>query len=126
MKIRIRGNAADLYANYQVHTYKSAVNWDWYNKLEQVQGTTIEVETRFLFQDQFNTPPIDGVSESGLRIMAQSVEEVIDDVRPGKMRCQWDGEVSDIADTCPHCGKDEYLSKWAEIEPGFPVVKVVE
>ena len=54
--------------------------------------------------------PVPGVSEYGLRIMDESVEEVIGDVRPGKAKCGWCGEITEATNkVCPKCGKDEYM-----------------
>jgi hypothetical protein len=55
---------------------------DRYRKMMQVvAGKWLEVETDYLFQDQFNTAPIAGVSEYGLRVMACHVEEIENDER---------------------------------------------
>lgn len=69
--------------------------------LEKIQGQTLEVETKYLFRDQFNTAPIPGVSDLGLRVMAGWVDKVIDDVRPGKIKSQWDGKIYDELPTDP-------------------------
>lgn len=115
MKIRIRDNASALYVQGQ----KFAVNWEWAKQLEQIQGMTLEVETEFLFKDQFNTGPIEGVSGQGMRVMVGSVAEIIDDIRPRKMRCQWCGKISDIGNICEHCKKTKYLERlsppWTKI-----------
>jgi stalled ribosome alternative rescue factor ArfA len=116
MKIRIREDAKSAYVN-DIRNFWT--NWEWAALLEKLQGMTLEVETDFLFRDQFNVGPVPGISE-GLRIMNNSVAEVIDDVRNGKMRCQWCGKCSDVADVCPHCGKSEYremfnIIKWVEV-----------
>jgi hypothetical protein len=90
-----------------------AVNWDWHKMLEQVQGMTLEVETKFLFAGQYNTVPIPGVSEQGMRIMDESVDEVIDDIRPSRKRCNWCGHHSDInAEVCENCERNDYFEKF--------------
>lgn len=109
VKIRIRDNASDLYVASQQH--HGVINWEWAEILGKIQGMVLEVETEYLFKDQFNTGPIAGVSEQGLRVMAQSVAEVIDDIRPSKMRCHWCGKVSDLGTVCSHCSKSEYLER---------------
>ncbi len=106
MDILIKKNASTIYIRREPLT----VNWDWASKLEEIEGMLIKVETEFLFKDQFNTAPIPGVSESGMRIMQNVVEEVIDDERLNKVKCNWCGTVSNDNDTvCLRCEKSEYL-----------------
>ncbi len=104
MKIKIKNGVSDLYVRKS-----RVINWNWAEMLEKVEGMTIEVETEYLFKDQFNTVPIPDVSESGMRIMQFCVEKVIDDIRPQKMSCHWCGRTSDKGLTCEHCGKKRYL-----------------
>ena len=138
MQIRIHEDARSRYI--RKNAVCGLVYWDWAYLLGVLQGETLEVETEHLFQDQYNTGPIaedqveplmarlnpcrsqqtrDYVHKiltgSGIRIMWGSVAEVIDDARPGMMRCQWCGKCSSVADTCPKCEKGEYLKP-------FPVV----
>ncbi len=59
---------------------------DKFRKMMQaVAGQWLEVETDYLFQNQFNTPPIPGVSENGLRVMAGNVAEIENDARLGRV-----------------------------------------
>jgi hypothetical protein len=121
MKIKIREQARNLYVTYQMHTYKQAVNWEWADKMEAIQGQVIEVETEHLFANGFNTPPIPGVSDNGLRVMANMVEEVIDDVRPGMMKCAWCFNNEPVADVCSKCGKTEYREEFVfDVGPVVP------
>lgn len=110
MKIRIKDNARDLYVATQA--LNAPVNYSWAAKLRALEGMTVDVETDYMFQDQYNTGPIPGVSDIGLRIMAQSVVEVIDDERPGAQRCQWCGRCSKVSDTCPWCAHDDHLQRF--------------
>ena len=107
MKIRIKENAGRLYRGGFV--LQQIPNWEWAKTLDAVQGMTLEVETKFLFSDQFNTAPVPGVSVSGLRLMAESVDEVIDDERIGKIKCRWCGHCQDVQLGCGKCGKNDYL-----------------
>jgi hypothetical protein len=107
MKIRISDKAYHIYIG-GVHNGRT-INWEWADKLKELQGETLEVETEYLFRDQFNTAPIDGISDNGMRIMAESVAEVIDDERPGRMRCEWCGAVSVVSSTCSNCERDDHL-----------------
>ena len=110
MKIVIRNDASKKYRASIV--CGNAVNWVWLDKLKAIEGKTIEVETDFLFRNQFNTVPITGVSESGLRIMEESVEKVIDDDRKGKVSCGYCGKtVIHIDDKCSECGEVGFLEK---------------
>ena len=84
-------------------------NMEWLNILSKVAGKTLEVETEYLFKNQYNTAPIPGVNENGLRIMSESVEKVINDIRPGLMRCNYCGKQAKISDVCPHCKETKYL-----------------
>lgn len=106
MKIKIRKDAKAIYIGGRG---RLPVNLEWAAILEKIAGTTIEVETDFLFKDQFSTVPIPGVSDKGLRIMQEMVEEVIDDVRPGKARCNWCGKISANQLVCMACGKRDFL-----------------
>jgi hypothetical protein len=87
MKIKLTQEAASEYVR---RCYKGANprcgmlhNPQWAEMLRKVQGQWLDVETEYLFRDQFNTGPIAGVSEQGMRIDAASVAEIADDVRPG-------------------------------------------
>src|SRR5512139_3137075 len=84
MQVKVRKDARLAYI-HGVPRF-GTVNWHWADLLKAVEGRIIEVETDYLFRDQFNTVPIPGVSESGLRLMNESIEAVIDDIRPYKMR----------------------------------------
>ena len=84
------------------------------DKITAIQGMTIEVETRYLWDNQFNTAPIEGVSESGLRILdfegeESIIEEIIDDVRPSRLKCpecfHYLREDDEEDEPCWWCGK---------------------
>jgi len=130
MKIKIRDNAHLLYIASHNNSRASWVNWEWSDTLQALEGEILDVETDYLFKDQFNTGPVDFDSIAhkipeykhqstrdaiergcaiGFRIMAQSVEYVIDDIRDSKMCCGYCGECSDKADVCPKCNKSEYI-----------------
>jgi len=85
------------------------VNWDWLERMEQIAGQELEVETKYLFRDQFNTAPVPGVSEKGFRIMLSDVEAVIDDERYGVKKCEYCGNQQKKGDVCTGCGKGSYL-----------------
>ena len=86
--------------------------------LRAVQGQWIEVETDHLFRDQFNTVPIPGVSENGLRVMVSDIVDIEDDVRQGVVKCSWCyGYDTDGDGACDKCGKTEYLRSLNPISP---------
>ena len=116
MKIKIKENASSIYAG---STNDFEYSHEWYNIYKELAGEIIEVETDYLFSNQFNTVPIEGISDIGLRIMEEYVEEVIDDEREGKGRCQYCGENVELADNydvdeliCINCGKEGYIEKF--------------
>ena len=122
MEIKIKGNAHEIYAARVNTGHYMSLNDEWYNQLKAIAGKTLVVETKYLFKDQFNTAPIEGVSEIGMRIMVESVEEVIDDEREYTIRCTYCGKTSYVnmvtSERCPHCNEGAYLvplSKSAEI-----------
>lgn len=121
MKIVISSEAAKIYsATVGTHGH---VNWHWYYCLIAVEGETLKVETKYLFNDQFNAAgwnkdqieyglekiikhkaggslspkeekDIRRGLEIGLRIMEKQVSRVIDDVRPFWLKCNWCGKMS--------------------------------
>ncbi len=113
MKIKVRNDAKKYYIN-TLPRYQP-INWKWAGTLEQVQGMTLEVETKYLFNDQFNTAPIPGISENGLRLMADNVAYVIDDIRPGKSICAYCHHWSKAEQVCPHCEQKGYLKPFKTI-----------
>jgi hypothetical protein len=74
MKVRITNNAADLYAARcnKRGSHKS----EWEQNLREVEGKWLRVEPPFFFSHQWNTVPIPGVSEDGMRIMSEDVDEI--------------------------------------------------
>jgi hypothetical protein len=93
-----------------------------------LDGREIEIETAALFDDQVNTAPIPGVSESGLRLFDWREEvypnedikegqwleqsESLQAARHGILKCGYCGKhepVSSGLNFCPHCLDSEYL-----------------
>ena len=128
MEIKIKGNAHEIYAASIAARKHMFLNDEWYEKLKAIAGMTLKVETDYLFKDQFNTAPIEGVSETGMRVMAESVEWVIDDEREYALKCNYCGQVvytnMVTSERCPHCGQGDYLvplSKSAEISFDYKI-----
>ena len=118
MYIKIKENASKLYQEEYPLRYKRGegkirdpqYNREWYLLLKKIEGKIIEVDTQYLFKDQFNTIPIPEISKDGLRIMENLVEKVINDQRPNYYRCNWCGhKTPKTSPECENCGKSEYL-----------------
>lgn len=118
MKIKIKGNAHELYRAYVNTGQEPSYNDKWYEMLRAIAGRTLVVETDYLFVDQFNTASIPGVSENGMRIHSRYVDEVIDDEREFKMKCSHCGKMAEVWTVtslkCPHCLKRDALSALSE------------
>lgn len=116
MYLKISTNAHIKYRSSTLRPYRPRDNFNskWYDKLKAIAGKIIEVETDYLFYDQFNTVPIKNVSDKGLRIMMQSIDYVINDKRIDKMRCNYCGKVTIKGNICPYCNKSEYLLIFSE------------
>ena len=104
MKIKIKENASELYANKYQGKLEGLFNIEWFRVLKKIEGMVLEVDTKYLFKDQYNTVPVEGVSDAGLRIMDDYVECVIDDERQGKARCLYCGKTVELDDKCNICG----------------------
>jgi len=111
MKIKIRQDARKVYTSEK---NLGRYNYKWCELLDQISGMVLEVDTEYLFRDQFSTFPLKG-GENGLRIMQNLVEEVIEDIRPIYQRCNWCGKKSlRRHEDCPHCNKNDYLEKFGD------------
>ena len=97
MKIRIRDKIIQYYSTPE------------YNKsLASIAGKVVEVDTEYLFKDQFN------VVDPPLRVHLSDVAEVLDDLRPYRKRCTWCGKNCSWRETqCPSCLRFNYLEELA-------------
>ncbi|KAF0123956.1 MAG: hypothetical protein FD152_3178 [Xanthobacteraceae bacterium] len=100
----------------------------------ELDGRAVELETKHLFRDQWNTAPIEGVSDKGLRLFdwAQDVNSPIGapprikrghwleqtpamrEARRNTMKCGYCGKQEPAAKGyvfCPHCLDSEYLGE---------------
>ena len=119
MQLKIKEDAGSIfvknhYKGMGPEYWMPAVTREYADKITAIQGMTIEIETKILWDDQFNTAPIEGISEIGLRILdfkdeGSIIEEIIDDARPGRAKCGSCGhylrEDDRIGDPCWWCGK---------------------
>lgn len=68
---------------------------EYYEKLKLIEGKECEVETDYLFADQFN------IVEENLRVMVNVVDKVIDDVRIDKYKNGYTEKMIDNLDNIP-------------------------
>lgn len=122
MRIHVRPDAAHRYMR---RTYKHARpdcsmlhRPEWLDILRKVENRWLEVDTTHLFDDQFSTFPVPGVSELGLRIMLADIDAIEDDVRHGVVKCDWcAGYDRDRDGKCDKCGRNDHLT---EMKPRSP------
>lgn len=124
MRIKIKDNASKLY--YSSAHQRGYFRKEYYQMLKKVDGVILEVETEHLFKNQFNTPPIEGVTKLGLRVMEEYIEEVLEDERERKMRCVYCGKTQDVSTSCIECKSRqivhlEPLSKSAEVSLDYMI-----
>ncbi|MFH1547247.1 MAG: hypothetical protein ABIC57_02060 [bacterium] len=118
MKLKIKANAGSIFVkNYYRGKSRQAVmpsvTRKFADQITAIQGMTIIVETRYLWDNQFNTGPIPGISEHGIRITdlkedESIIEDIIDDVRPSRLKCpecrHYLREMGENEGTCYWCG----------------------
>lgn len=87
-----------------------------YQSVNKINGQTIELETAHLFNNQWNTAPIEGHSDKGLRVFDWAEDYPIDfrkDIKRGHYLTQTP-EMSEIRRNtcgCGYCGKQEPSAK---------------
>lgn len=89
MKVVIRPDPHFIYGHKVRGEYVPPKFSDRMEVLRKIAGKTLVVETKHLFDNQFNTGPIEGVSTSGIRVMLGAVADIIDDYRIGRKKCGW-------------------------------------
>lgn len=104
MRVRLKANS---------HTHYSG---NYSEKLEAINGLWVEIDPTFLHNAQLNTMPISGVTNVGLRIYQKDIEEIKDDERIGRWRCDYCGSWDDTGKPCPSCDKGAAYMK--EFFPG--------
>lgn len=110
MQIVIKKNASAIYCGS--FPPRGIPNREWADILRKIEGMTIEIDTKHLFRDQFNTVPLPGISDIALGVPDSVVERVIDDVRPGMVKCRdcgttWKMPMGSF-DDCPECGNPRF------------------
>lgn len=97
MKLVIKKNAVEVEKAHGGYFAKG-----YLESLSKIAGTTVDVETDHLFQDQYN------IVQENLRVFDKVVEEVIDDARTGRARCNYCGLHTEAAlGYCPFCNRKE-------------------
>lgn len=81
MRIKISKTAGFPVASIAKYSRENNPTLHYNNDLYKLRGKTVEVETDYLFADQFNV--------AGLRVMAKDVERVINDKRPKVFFTRW-------------------------------------
>lgn len=77
MKILIKGTANKEDARKTpANVGYTKSHMDFRRMMLAIQGTWVEVDTKYCFEDQFNTVPIEGVSSNGMRIQIESVADI--------------------------------------------------
>ena len=123
MKIKLYDDAAKRFCFARVgfdqpHGLLAPTGKHYYEMLLELEGQWLPVDTKYLFEDQYNTLPIPGVSDIAIGIHDDLVESIMDDERPGKAKCRYCGTIIHDADCnafvemekCPYCEKIGYLT----------------
>ncbi len=110
MQAKIKSNAGELYYNRCIHQHQTPSN-HFYELLLMIEGTTVKIDTNHIFSNQYNTYPIDGVSESGIRIRWIDIEgeidfqgdnelaEIVGKMQKGEIQCHhYKGDVKEFVD----------------------------
>ena len=81
-------------------------------KINEVAGCWLEVDTKFLFSDQFNT--VSGKHPgNNLRIMLRNVAEIKNDIRINRKFCRWCNHHSPInAKSCINCNNSDHFEEF--------------
>lgn len=99
MRLKIKSNAKDLYyaglrANRSRNVGFTKAENTFGDIIKKIQSTWVEVDTDFIWDDQYNTVSIVGVSKNGIRILDFNNEQefsIIDtiegDVRLHRLKC---------------------------------------
>lgn|SRR5699024_8611903 len=81
----------------------------WEKFWSSVSGKWVEVDETNLFKYEYDVLPIKNVTSEVVRVLDDFVEEVEDDVRYGKARCELCNTISSSTNICKGCGKSDYL-----------------
>lgn len=108
MKVAIRKDAKQAYINYTVITFRLPYANEYAETMDRLAGRICEVDTENLFPDSFNV--IDPDTEADIiHVHCRLVEDVIYDLRPYMMKCQYCGTTQEPAAKCERCGCDKSM-----------------
>lgn len=110
MKVKIKKDVKNNYLPYLDEDYELEYI------LDNISGKVLEVDTEYLFQNEFNLKPIPGLTNEVMRVFIEDIDEIIDDARKGKAHCELCGETSDSLNVCTNCGHSDYLEPLIEDE----------
>lgn len=121
---------------HRMHSSSGRGDKTHYDFVRDLDGQEIELETTHLFENQWNTAPIAGVSDKGLRVFDWASDALFDgrgqtvkhikqghyldqtddmrEVRRNTMKCAYCGKQEPAAKGyvfCPHCIDSEYLTE---------------
>ena len=78
--------------------------------MERLSGKIVDVDIKYLFKNSFNI--IDSENpDKIIDLQEYLVEEVIDDIRYLKMKCNYCGFIQDKNEICSKCKKTNFLEK---------------
>lgn len=123
-KLNASGNKC--FAAVYIHTKESA---EYHSKLNKLDGQEIELQTNFITDDQWNTPPVQGITESGFRVFdwcdpiypnrnirhghyLEQTEEMAT-IRREMLKCGYCGKMHHISEGkefCTECLGSSYLT----------------
>lgn len=115
MKVKVKDNACHLYCKsfvLQQIPYKP-----YADILQQVQGTVLEVDTKYLFLQSVNAIYFEDNDPSKRRIMDLNhrlIEWIKDDERIGTYKCQWCGNHQKGNDSPCQCGQSIFAPIWRD------------
>lgn len=104
MKAKVKPDA------YRIYMKKFAVgtaipNRDFADALKRIEGTELEVSTDHLFNGSVNAYyKVEGGDISVIGLGHEYISEIFGDVRTGKGKCRWCGDVSEGFPDCGKCG----------------------
>lgn len=109
-----KASGVKVWTNNQNFSVSNAKAHKFSALVRSLDGTTVELQTDFITDDQWNTPPIEGKTENGLRLF----DYVLDiwpnaDIKSGYWLEQTEEMATIRRDTlkCGYCGHMEHVSK---------------
>lgn len=108
MKVKIKENAKQTYINYMVISCHNNYSDSYASIMEKLSGKIVEVDTKHLFKNSFNIIDPENPDKI-IDLQNYLVEEIIDDIRYLKMKCNYCGFTQDKDIICSKCKKTNFL-----------------